>query len=146
MGQSNDEQNNKKKKYLIPVDGKLYETTKEIYEVYYQMDRRERCLEERDIKNGVMNFGDIEDTNYSAEERIVDENTNIEMEVIDKILYRAVLDAMSSLSEEENWLIQELFFYGQKERELSRKTGIPRKTINYRKQKALSKIRKFINI
>jgi len=146
MGQSNDEQNNKKKKYLIPVDGKLYETTKEIYEVYYQMDRRERYLEERDIKNGVMNFGDIEDTNYSAEERIVDENTNIEMEVIDKILYRAVLDAMSSLSEEENWLIQELFFYGQKERELSRKTGIPRKTINYRKQKALSKIRKFINI
>jgi len=146
MGQSNDEQNNKKKKYLIPVDGKLYETTKEIYEVYYQMDRRERYLEERDIKNGVMNFGDIEDTNDSAEERIVDENTNIEMEVIDKILYRAVLDAMSSLSEEENWLIQELFFYGQKERELSRKTGIPRKTINYRKQKALSKIRKFINI
>ncbi len=110
------------------------------------MDRRERYLEERDIKNGVMNFGDIEDANYSAEEKIVDENTNIEMEVIDKILYSAVLEAMSSLSEEEIWLIQELFFYGQNERELSRKTGIPRKTISYRKEKALSKIRKFIKI
>ena len=76
----------------------------------------------------------------------VDENTNIEMEVIDKILFRAVLEAMSSLSEEENWLIQELFFYGQNERELSRQTGIPRKTISYRKEKALIKIRKFIKI
>lgn len=138
--------NENEKRYFIPVDGKLYETTKEIYEVYYQMDRRERYLEERDIKNGVMNFGDIEDANYSAEEMIVDENTNIEMEVIDKILFRAVLEAMSSLSEEENWLIQELFFYGQNERELSRKTGIPRKTISYRKEKALIKIRKFIKI
>jgi hypothetical protein len=32
------------KRYFIPVDGKYYETTKEVYEVYYQMDRRERYL------------------------------------------------------------------------------------------------------
>lgn len=142
MGQSND---NQKKKYLIPVDGKLYETTKEIYEVYYQMDRRERYLEERDIKNGVMNFGDIEDAHYSAEEKIVDENIDIEMEVIDKILYRAVLEAMSSLSEEENWLIQELFFYGKTERELAADFGISKTTLHFRKNRTLQKIRNQLN-
>ena len=37
--------NENQKRYFIPIDGKLYETTKEIYEVYYQMDRRERYLD-----------------------------------------------------------------------------------------------------
>lgn len=146
MSQSNDNQVNHEKKYAIPVDGKLYETTKEIYEAYYQMDRRERYLEERDIKKGVMNFGDIDDANYSAEERIVDENMDIEAEVINKILYRAVLEAMSSLSEEEKWLIQELFFYGKSQRQLSKEQDIPLMTIHNRKEKVLEKIRKIIKI
>ena len=146
MSQSNDNQVNHEKIYAIPVDGKLYETTKEIYEAYYQMDRRERYLEERDIKKGVMNFGDIDDANYSAEERIIDENTDIEAEVINKILYRAVLEAMSSLSEEEKWLIQELFFYGKSQRQLSKEQDIPLMTIHNRKEKVLEKIRKIIKI
>ena len=146
MSQSNDNQVNHEKKYAIPVDGKLYETTKEIYEAYYQMDRRERYLEERDIKKNVMNFGDIDDANYSAEERIVDENMDIEAEVINKILYRAVLEAMSSLSEEDKWLIQELFFYGKSQRQLSKEQDIPLMTIHNRKEKVLEKIRKIIKI
>ena len=134
------------KRYFIPVDGKYYETTKEVYEVYYQMDRRERYLEERDLKKGIINFGDIDNDDYSAEEIISDKDRDIEEEVINKILIKTVLEAMSLLSEEEKWLIQELFFCGKSERELTRNTGIPRKTINYRKEKALSKIRKFIKI
>ncbi|MDF1616119.1 sigma-70 family RNA polymerase sigma factor [Petrocella sp. FN5] len=134
------------KRYFIPVDGKYYETTKEVYEVYYQMDRRERYLEERDLNKGVINFCDIDNEDYSAEEILSDKDTDIEEEVINSVLIKTVLEAMSLLSEEEKWLIQELFFCGKSERELTRNTGIPRKTINYRKEKALSKIRKFIKI
>ncbi len=134
------------KRYFIPVDGKLYETTKEIYEVYYQMDRRERYLEERDIKNGVLNFGDIDDANYAAEERIIDENADVEKEVIDQILWNAVLEAMSLLSDEENWLIQELFFYGKSEVILSKESGIARTTIQSKKYKAIEKIKKIMKI
>lgn len=138
--------NENEKRYFIPVDGKLYETTKEIYEVYYQMDRRERYLEERDIKNGVLNFGDIDDANYAAEERIIDENADVEKEVIDQILWNAVLEAMSLLSDEENWLIQELFFYGKSEVILSKESGIARTTIQSKKYKAIEKIKKIMKI
>lgn len=134
------------KRYFIPVDGKYYETTKEVYEVYYQMDRRERYLEERDLNKGVINFCDIDNEDYSAEEMLSDKDTDIEEEVINSILIKTVLEAIMTLDEEEKWLIQELFFCGKSERELTRNTGIPRKTINYRKEKALSKIRKFIKI
>ena len=141
-----EERKNAEKRYFIPVDGKYYETTKEVYEVYYQMDRRERYLEERDLNKGVINFCDIDNEDYSAEEILSDKDTDIEEEVINSVLIKTVLEAMSLLSEEEKWLIQELFFCGKSERELTRNTGIPRKTINYRKEKALSKIRKFIKI
>lgn len=85
------------KRYFIPVDGKYYETTKEVYEVYYQMDRRERYLEERDLKKGIINFGDIDNEDYSAEEILSDKDTDIEEEVINKILIKTVLEAIMTI-------------------------------------------------
>ena len=37
MNQS-DDQKKEPRRYFIPVDGRYYETTKEIYDVYYRMD------------------------------------------------------------------------------------------------------------
>ena len=45
------------KKYYIKLDDKqLVEVTNDIYTVYYQMRRRERYLEERDLKNGLIYY------------------------------------------------------------------------------------------
>jgi DNA-directed RNA polymerase specialized sigma24 family protein len=134
------------KKYFIPVDGKYYETTKEVYEVYYQMDRRERYLEERDLKKGIINFGDIDNEDYSAEEIISDKDTDIEEEVINKILIKTVLEAIMTLDEEEKWLIQELFFYGKSEVVLSQETGVARTTLQSKKYKSFEKIKKIMKI
>ncbi|QRN85667.1 sigma-70 family RNA polymerase sigma factor [Clostridia bacterium] len=141
-----EEREKAKKKYFIPVDGKYYETTKEVYEVYYQMDRRERYLEERDLKKGIINFGDIDNEDYSAEEIISDKDTDIEEEVINKILIKTVLEAIMTLDEEEKWLIQELFFYGKSEVVLSQETGVARTTLQSKKYKAFEKIKKIMKI
>ncbi|KUK83191.1 MAG: hypothetical protein XD96_0466 [Petrotoga mobilis] len=131
-------------RYFIPVDGKYYETTKEVYEVYYQMDRRERYLEERDLNKGVINFCDIDNEDYSAEEILSDKDTDIEEEVINKILIKTVLEAIMTLDEEEKWLIQELFFCGKSQRKLSKETGIPLMTITNRKKRVLKKLKKHL--
>lgn len=110
-----EEKSKEPKKYYIPVDGKYYETTKEIYEVYYKMDRRERYLEERDIKKGVQTFSDISDSIYSADEIIADTNVDVSNTVITNILIETVLEALSHLNDEDQSLIQELFFYGKTE-------------------------------
>ena len=144
-----EERKKAKKKYFIPVDGKYYETTKEVYEVYYQMDRRERYLEERDLKKGIINFGDIDNEDYSAEEIISDKDTDIEEDVINKInkiLIKTVLEAIMTLDEEEKWLIQELFFYGKSEVVLSQETGVARTTLQSKKYKAFEKIKKIMKI
>jgi RNA polymerase sigma factor (sigma-70 family) len=141
-----EERENAEKRYYIPVDGKYYETTKEVYEVYYQMDRRERYLEERDLNKGVINFCDIDNGHYSAEEILSDKDTDIEEEVINSILIKTVLEAIMTLDEEEKWLIQELFFCGKSQRQLSKETGIPLMTITNRKKRVLKKLKKHLKI
>lgn len=141
-----EERENAEKKYYIPVDGKYYETTKEVYEVYYQMDRRERYLEERDLNKGVINFCDIDNGHYSAEEILSDKDTDIEEEVINSVLIKTVLEAIMTLDEEEKWLIQELFFCGKSQRQLSKETGIPLMTITNRKKRVLKKLKKHLKI
>ncbi len=89
-------------KYMIPVDGKLYETTEEVYRIYYKMERRERYLEERDIKKGVVNFSSLDNGNYNSEERITDRVVDIEKEVINKVKIEAVLEAIKLLMKRNN--------------------------------------------
>jgi RNA polymerase sigma factor (sigma-70 family) len=140
--------NNLKKetrKYCIPVNGKYYETTKEVYQVYYQMDRRERYLEERDLKKGVVNFTDMGNGYCSVEEVLSDKDMDVEEEVTNKIMIEAVLEAINFLEEEEKILIQELFFNGKSQRELSKECNIPLMTISNRKRKILEKLRKSLS-
>lgn len=146
MNHSNDDQNKEPRKYFIPVDGKYYETTKEIYKVYYQMDRRDRYLEERDIKNGVKTFSDISNSFYTADEMIADVNVDVSNTAVSNILFETVLEAISTLDEEEKWLIQELFFYAKTEREVAAELGISKTALRYRKKRTLGKIRTQLNI
>lgn len=132
-------------KYYIPVDGKYYETTKEIYEVYYQMDRRERYLEERDIKKGVKTFSDISSFSYTADEIIGDDELDVSDKAIKNIYIEAVLEALSYLDEEDQSLIQELFFYGKTEREVANDLVISKTALHFRKNRALERIRSQLN-
>lgn len=140
-----EEKSKEQKRYYIPVDGKYYETTKEIYEVYYQMDRRERYLEERDIKKGVKTFSDISSSAYTADEIIGDVEFDVSDTAITNIYIEAVLEALSYLDGEDQSLIQELFFYGKTERELSAELGISKTALHFRKNRALERIRSQLN-
>lgn len=134
------------KKYLIPINNEYYETTKEIYDVFYKMKRREKYLEERDIKNGLVNFSDFSNNYYASEELLKDDKIDIENEVITNLLLETVLEAISTLNNEEQEIIQELFFCGKSERVLAIEKGISKTAIHYRKECILNKIRAYIKI
>lgn len=140
-----EEKSKELKKFYIPVDGKYYETTKEIYEAYYKMERRERYLEERDIKKGVKTFSDISSSAYTADEIIGDAKLDVSDKAITNIYIEAVLEALSYLDKEDQSLIQELFFYGKTERELSTDLGISKTALHFRKNRSLERIRNQLN-
>ncbi|MBF8982620.1 sigma-70 family RNA polymerase sigma factor [Lutibacter sp. B2] len=143
MSKLKDEQVDKRKNFFIPIDGKLYETSEEIYRNYYRMDRRERYLEERSRKHE-LSYEALTDVDYPIEEKMVDQPEGIEDEVITSILIEKILLVISQLSEEEKQLIQELFFCGKSEVALAKEIGIARTTIQSRKYKILSKIKKLL--
>lgn len=109
------------------------------------MDRRERYLEERDIKKGVKTFSDISSSAYTADEIIGDDELDVSDTAITNIYIEAVLEALSYLDEEDQLLIQELFFYGKTEREVAIDIGISKTALHFRKNRALERIRNQLN-
>lgn len=75
-------------------------------------------------------------------EEIITDNLDFTDSVIDKVMVEKMLTCLNS---DEKWLIDELFLSDipKTERELSRLTGIPQKTLNARKNKILKKMRNF---
>ena len=51
--------------------------------------------------------------------------------------------ALEKLSDEERYLITQLFYFGRSEQELAAELNVTRRTINNRKRKILSKLRDF---
>lgn len=82
-----------------------------------------------------------DDEDCTMEETITD-NLDFTHSVIDKVMVEKMLTRLNS---DEKWLIDELFLSDtpKTERELSRLTGIPQKTLNARKNKILKKMRNF---
>jgi DNA-directed RNA polymerase specialized sigma subunit len=108
------------------------------------MELRVRYLEEREIKKGVQTFSDISDSNYSADEIIADTIVDVSDIAITNILIETVLEAISHLNDEDQSLIQELFFYGKIERDLAEDIGISKTALHFRKNRALERIRELI--
>ena len=65
------------------------------------------------------------------------------LNVTTKIMIERLRECLVLLSDEELDLIIQLFFNEKSERELSAERGIPRTTIGYRKDKILSKLKKY---
>lgn len=120
------------KKY-IRVNNNLFEVSSEIYTVFYQMKRHEKYLLEAEVKQGVMLYSNLDTDNYSGENLI-----------IDKIMYSKLREALKALDGDELKIIKGIFFSNKSERQLSKDMSIPQRTINYKKQKILSKLKSLL--
>lgn len=127
-------------RFQIPVDGKLYETSEEVYKVYYKMGRRERYLEERSLKNE-LSFDALLNAEYPVEEKIRLKARDTEEIVITRVLIEEVMSCVKGLSDDEKSIIEELYFNEVSEVVLAKNIGIARTTLQSRKYKILEKIK-----
>ena len=134
----------KNKKYFIPINGKLYETSQEIYKAYYKMDRRERYLQELSEKHE-LSYDALKDAEYPIEEKIENIKQNVEDEATNALMVEKMLSAMYVLTEYENWLVKEIYFKSISERQIEKEYGIPRKTLSYQRERILEKLKVMLN-
>ncbi len=134
---------NHDKNYTLLVMGKRIPVAKEIYKAYYQCRDREKYLDKLADKNNISIEG-CNEKGISVEYMISTTADSEEDKIITEMLLVKLRQCLKMLKESERMLIAELYLQGKSERQLSCETGIPQRTINYRKRNILAKLKKFI--
>ena len=144
--------------FFIGIKGKRISVTEEVYLAYYRSKRRERYFE-RDIKTETAIRGkdgnvtgyapskeDSLDRLIDAGEDYDDGQKSVEDIVISCLMSNALYQALDKLPEADRELIEALFFAnggeGMSEREYADASGVPRKTIAYRRNRVLRRLKK----
>jgi len=128
-------------RYFIPVDGKYYETTGEVYDAYYKMERRERYLEERSLEFE-KSYEALVREGFQIEMHSDVDKVDTENDAITTVMIEEMLNKLSVLTDYELWLIQELYTHGKTVRQIEEESGIKKTTV-WRHQKAiLEKLKK----
>ncbi len=137
-------------KQYIMKNGIAVEVSDEIFEILKKSDRRIRYVEE-DLKQTryIINKKKCTTREIPAREDSLDRLTALGFDFTDStadfdeaVLIKIMLDqALEKLSDEERYLITQLFYFGRTERSLAEQLGVSQYTVNRNKHKILKKLK-----
>ena len=126
------------------------EITDKEQQIAFETDkRRRRYVSESQKESGYImvsfDYVETEDGTSTGDEVIPNDDDSIEDDVLRQLDLETLRRALDTLTEDEYALICALYLQDKPmtEREFSRKTGIPQKTLNDRKARILKKLKSF---
>lgn len=127
-----------RKCYVLRVpDGTLVQVTREVYLTWYQSRRSERYQIEKGKKYGVCSLNELEEKGIS-----VGSIADPEAQTINKISLAKLWRGLEELPEQDLNLIYLLFFEETSMKEAAQICGCSPKTIQNRKKKILTRLRR----
>lgn len=130
----------------IRIRGKLVAVSEEVYYAYYHMGRQHLTQAEKDSRRKVASYDALDTDDSLGVDLLVDEaSPGVEETVISHILTDKLHRCLTELPEDECELISALYLGDLSERQLSKKTGIPRMTLHDKKLKALGHLKKLMD-
>ena len=140
------------KKYIMK-NGIAVEVSDEVYQILKKSDRRIKYVE-HDLKETQYIIDRKKETvkEIPSREDSLDRLTALGFDFSDRstdfresVTEKIMLDqALEKLSDEERYLITQLFYFGRTEQELAAELKVTRRTVNNRKRKILSKLRELL--
>lgn len=128
-------------KYIIRVQGELVEVTEEVYRAYHGLERHTLTLDEKDERNGKTLYSSLDTAETLGEEMIPDlDAVSVEDAAIALIFHEQLRRALALLAPAERKLIDEIYFKGLSERQVSKQSGVPYMTVHNRKVRILKKL------
>ena len=129
----------KRGRYVLRIDnGHLIEVSKEIYQEWYRLRRREKYQKQRDQKHGVCSIEALGADNIIPYDSCSDDLEEI---IINKINREMVYDVIMKLPKEDVDLIYLLFYKEFSIREIATMKRCSRRTIYNRRNRVLEKLR-----
>lgn len=129
---------------FLPLHGMLMEVSEDAYKAFYREQRRQKYLNERSNDNGDFSYDMLTTDEFNGEDILVDTLSDTSGQAEKNILLDKLKKVLCELPDNERQLIDALFTQGLSEREWSAQSGIPQKTINDRKNRLLTKLRKLL--
>lgn len=133
-----------KDKLFIFLHGMLMEVTANDYLEFHKSKRRQKYIDERSVENGDFSYNMLTTDDFNGEDILIDDSADIATQGVHKIILDKLSDSILLLSDDEQELINALFFRNLSERKWSDETGIPQKTINDRKHRIIAKLKKYL--
>lgn len=140
-------------KQYITKDGTAVEVSDETYEILKKSDRRIKYVE-HDLKETRYIIDQKKATvkEIPAREDSLDRLAELGKDFADStavfdetVLRKIMLDqALEKLSDEERYLITQLFYFGRTERDLADELGVYRNAVHSQKAKILKKLKKML--
>ena len=137
---------------IITIDGVDVEVTDEVFLAYSQMNRQERYQEEQRTVHPQVSIELLSENHVPTDLYIKDHELSAEEIVLQKEAQREeernkvrLVAALKSLNQEERALMQALYVDGISARESAKQRGVFHRTVLYRREKLLQKLRKKIS-
>ena len=129
------------RQYHIRMNGELIPVSEAVYRAYQRPKWREK--KQRKVRNSLeCSFNAIIEN--GLEYKIDPTQLCVDEIIMEKLLLEALLEAIAALDDDERDLVFALFYKGMSERAYSKESGVPRKTLAYRRAKVLEKLKIFI--
>lgn len=135
--------NTVEKIYLINLGHSVMEVDEVEYYDFYKEENREQYRQKLAIKNNVVSMESLIADGFNECNLIAYSSEPLDEKVEREMMIEKLPEAISTLTEEENELIQQLYFNHLSERDLASVMGVPRTMISYRKEKVLRKLKIF---
>ena len=136
---------------IITVDGVDVEVTEDVFLAYSQADRRERYIAEEVEPGRVLSLERLMEDGVPLVELGIEQEPSAENIVLEgedekelAIQKSRLISALSSLNEAEKQLVQALLFDDIPLREYARCLNVQLRTVQYRRDKLLEKLRRKI--
>lgn len=130
------------KDYHIKLNGQLIPVTEEVYRAYQQPKWREKKRVEVRKNKEISLDAMLEN---GSQNQIASQQALVDEIVADKLILDELLLALAELTDDERFLIEQLFYKEKSEREFSQETGVPHPTIHSRKNSILKKLKILLN-
>lgn len=129
-------------KHYIVVNGQKTEVSQQVYNAYYQEERKEKYIAEKDNAHHVvpLNISGMEELEAS-QSCATSTIPSIEDQVAWKEMQTCLHQCIASLPRAERELVQALYFEGMTEKAYAKKVGISQPSVNYQRKKILAKLR-----
>lgn len=129
--------------YIKTKEGNI-PVNEDVYYAYYRQKWHERYESKKRLEKE-LSYEGLSESGVSVELKMTATERLLEDEVITKIMVEKLRRCLLQLSDDELFLITELFFNGKTIREISDVLSIPKSTIQRQKDKILKRLFIFLN-